>query len=336
MTSPKNARSRSGRVYVWPPEPPFELEVPNVTGIISGGLPKPFLKGWAAREVATAAVTRPGAWRAIQENEGDAAAIDYLKGAPYRHTRKRADVGTEVHDVIERRIKGQHDPEDVSEEAKGFLRGYERFEREWRPTFEHAEVTIYSRLWEYAGTADGVATLGARPDLGRVIVDWKTSKALYADNAMQLTALAKGDFIAVERDGKWYEEPIVGTIDNGLLVRFTANGEYEVRIVPVTDAIFGTFLACKRVARWDREIAPTALSEPIILDGAAPQLTHVESPAVHEALAWLRDNGPATLGQVAEALDITERAAKGRLRKGWRDHRLVQYDDATELFSYAE
>lgn len=333
MTSPKNARQQRGRLYVWPPEPPYELEVPNVTGIISGGLPKPFLKGWAAKEVAAAAVKRQGAWRGILEDEGPDAAIDYLKGAPYRHTRKRADVGTEVHDVIERRIKGEHDPDAISDEAKGFLRGFDRFHEEWQPTFEHAEVTIYSRTFEYAGTADGIAVLNARPDLGRVVVDWKTSKALYSDNAMQLTALAKGDFIAVERDGKWSEEPL-GSIEHGLLVRFTANGEYEARIVNVSDAIFDTFLACKRVARWDREVGPTAMSEPIVLDGAKPQLTHVESPAVHEALAWLRDNGPATLTEVAEGLDITERAARGRLRKAWKDHGLVEFDTGAEVFSY--
>src|SRR6266568_649913 len=98
MAEPRNASSENGsRWYVWPNT---GERFPSVTTILSV-IDKPALKRWAAKMTAEYAVSNLHIWDQLD----DAAAVDLLKGAPFRYTEKRSDLGTAVHEAVDRYVK---------------------------------------------------------------------------------------------------------------------------------------------------------------------------------------------------------------------------------------
>lgn len=257
MSQPKHARKRRGRVYVWPPEEPFELEVPSSTTIISGGVPKPALKWWAANTVARYAVDHREAWAKLPEDD----AYDLIRKAHSRYTRRRGDRGTAVHAAIEEYLGTGRGPTpdqfddatvELYEAALKFLRDHEPEIAE-----EHVEATVYNRTHEYAGTADIFARIWG---LGGVL-DWKTSKRIYEDSvALQLASYAHGEFIGTD-DGRELEVP---DVEVGVAIRLyheptdydedgepvAWRGDYELVPLSVDDDVFETFTAVQRVYEW--------------------------------------------------------------------------------------
>lgn len=237
MTTPSLSRqSSSGRVYVWPPEPPHELEVPSVTAILSGGIPKPALIGWAAREVATAAVSRQDVWRNMDNEE----AVTWLKGSPYRGRDRKASRGTDVHAAVETYVT-TGEIVWLEPDAAGFLKAAVRFEQDFEPVSIFEEATVYSREHGYAGTADRFAGF----EFGRAVVDYKTGNT-YPEHQLQLCAYGRGDFIGLD-DGVEVQVP---RVDVGVLVKLKGDGTYEARCFDFTDELFLTFLAAKRTHDW--------------------------------------------------------------------------------------
>lgn len=241
MTKPAQSRQRRGRVYVWPPEPgpdgEYELEVPSVTAIVGGGIPKRFLMYWAAKKVAEWAYDHRDAWRDLPKD----AAVDLLKRAHSRYTGKRADVGTAVHAAAEAHASGKPEPE-LSEEEHGYFEGALRFFKDHDPEILEVESTVYSRNHGYAGTPDLFLRLQ-----GKVLVaDWKTGKDIYPETALQLAAYAHGDFIGRD-DGT--EDP-VPPAELGLGIRLTSDGDYQAYPLLVTDEVLDMFLAAQKVHGW--------------------------------------------------------------------------------------
>jgi hypothetical protein len=103
---------------------------------------------------------------------------------------------------------------------------------------------VFSRTHKYAGTADVIARMKIGKDIVPVIIDIKTSKAIYDDVALQLCAYARADFVGME-DGS--EEPLVPDgekIRYGVVVRPTASGTYEHAVFGLDDGVFALFLSC--------------------------------------------------------------------------------------------
>lgn len=240
---PQNARPRAGREYVWPPAPPYELEVPSVTSILAAGLPKPALQYWAARSVAEFAFDHADAWRSLPRE----AAVDLLKRAPYRTTSKRADAGSAVHSAIDAHIKNIPSVELQSKEEQGLYEAALAFLRKYRPDVIHTEATVYSRTHKYAGTADMLA----RIEGVQTVIDFKTSKAVYPEQAIQLASYAFADFVA---DGD-LELPLdeLGPFDTGLIVRLGSDGRYEAVRFRLDPDLFTVFLAAKAIHRYQRD-----------------------------------------------------------------------------------
>ena len=155
--------------------------MPSVTTIIGGGIPKPALAPWNAKMVATFAVEHKEKWTALD----DADAIDMLKRSPFRHTRKRADEGTLVHQALEAYVSGEEEviipPEEIG--LKGQYNGALQFLREMEVEIEHAEATVFSRTHGYAGTSDISARSSCRRRCRKAgsgrSMDYKTGKAIY-------------------------------------------------------------------------------------------------------------------------------------------------------------
>jgi hypothetical protein len=244
VTSPPLAieQADGSRAYV---HPLTGEKVPSVTTIISAGIPRPLLVGWAARKAAEHAVAN---WSSLAElPPGER--LEQIRYAHERFAQEKADIGNEVHNLIDCWGSGRPlaaTPKEIS----GYVNSFIDFMLDKRPKFLFNEVTLWSREHEYAGTADFIAEIDGKVCLG----DCKTGRRVYDEVGLQLSALRHADFI-ISPDG---EEAGMPPID------FTAALHVRPRswkFIPVVhDAEnFATFLACRQVYRWTHEVAPSVL-----------------------------------------------------------------------------
>lgn len=269
MTAPKLARKRSAngpRTYPWPPLPPHELELISVTSAINGGLPKPFLPNWAAKLVAETAVDDFDLIKMMLEKGDQEGAVAHLKGAPYRKRVAAADRGTLVHAALEAYLAGKH-PTEAEIEAqmkearvapklwkstKLMISGLIDFLYDEEPEVLLSESTVYSRSGSYAGTLDLLARMRVGGSVKPVVLDVKTSKAIYSEVAYQLTAYGRADFVGQD-DGT--EIPLSEItngeeIEHGIVVRPKPAGGYEKKVFTLgDDRLYERFLAMVIVAR---------------------------------------------------------------------------------------
>lgn len=269
MTTPNQARQSSGngpRMYAWPPQPPHEFEVMSVTSAISGGLPKPFLVGWAAKVAAECAWDDFDVLKLLHEKKQQRAFIDHVKGARYRDAGEKANRGTIVHAAVEAYLAGAPlSKEDVEarlddgrvdaslrKAAIPMVQGVLAFLQDAEPEILWSEKTVYSRAHGYAGTADVIGRMHVGGSRVPVVLDIKTSKRIYDETALQLCAYARADFVGLD-DGT--EEPLLPfgmggeSLEYGVVVRPTSTGRYETATFALTDEVFETFLACLAVAQ---------------------------------------------------------------------------------------
>ena len=178
MTTPalaENVRGK-GRHY----NSPDGTLVPSVTNVI-GIMDKPALPRWAAKMVAERAMTMKHALANMSDNE----VVDVLKGAPWSKSQRAADRGTDIHAYLEARLNGLK-PERLSDDAEPFKDAADDWFDRVGGLFDNVqtEVTLFHPL--YAGTTDLVGQVDGR----WFIVDFKTSKAIYDEAALQLSALS--------------------------------------------------------------------------------------------------------------------------------------------------
>jgi RecB family exonuclease len=214
-------------------------KVDGVTSVIGAGVPKPALPNWAAREVAAFAADNLD----LLANLDRDAAIDLLKGAPWRDRDKAARRGTEVHALAERLVAG--DEIDVPEELTGHVDSYLRFLDDWRPTDELIEVVVGHHAHRWMGTLDMIATLN---DGRRWLLDIKTTRSgIFGEVALQLAAYRHADFM-LDADGR--EQPMP-PVDACGAIWVRADG-YD--LVPVTaDAnVYRTFRYAQQIAEFTR------------------------------------------------------------------------------------
>lgn len=277
MTEPKQA-SKGGhgmRVYHWPPQPPYELEVVSVTSITGSGIPKPWLAPWQAKMVATYAVDNVDEWLGLSKIDTQGA-IDLLKRSPYRSTSEKADIGTIVHSAVEAYIKGtpftkeqleevlteRRVPEGKWKSTAGYIAGAMEFLFEQEPEIIASEATVYSRTHGYAGTTDLIAKMRVGKTKKPVIIDFKTSARIYDEVGLQLCAYANADFVG-HNDGT--ETPLMPDgepITDGVAVRLMPTGRYEPVAFSFTPELYGVFLAAKVMATC----------EPVIKQSRRPKL----------------------------------------------------------------
>lgn len=178
---------------------------PGVSAILNM-LPKPALPGWAAREAASFAVANIDVVAALARTDVKAA-VDLVKGAPWRKSGKAADAGTEVHGLAETlmqdRIEGRKSTFRVPQGTMEFLRNFARFATEFDVIPQMVETTVWDDDVDYAGTLDGFYTLTVDGQELDAIVDIKTgASGVWPEAALQQTAYARA---------KWYIDPLTGT-----------------------------------------------------------------------------------------------------------------------------
>lgn len=260
MANPRNATTTNrGRTYKWGDE-----EFVSVTTILSGGIPKPALKPWGEKLVATTAVEKIDIWKDMTPAE----AIDWLKRAPFRETDRAAVQGSDIHDWCEKFVLGQSlAVQDVEEAKRPYLDGFLSFLAEWKPRYEMTEATVYNRSIGVAGTLDFLAwlsldhltalhmpaewldeTVERSPD-GEVLMlgDIKTGKGVYSEVSLQLAAYRLAEFVGLP-DGTEAPMPRVA----GCLVLHLTPKGYELVPVIAGEAEFRYFRYAQMVREFEQ------------------------------------------------------------------------------------
>lgn len=271
---PRAARSVSqGRTYTI-----NERVLWSVTTIIGNGLPKPAIAGWQAKSIAEFAVanwrTIGGMLGAVRLSRTDDAsvfiisdpdavdgAIDWLKGAPWRESKRKMNVGSAVHAEAEAYALGIPRPEALPAVAP-YLTSFRNFLEDFKPDFQLVEATVFNVAEGYAGTLDAVARVGGRTFL----FDWKTGKDIYPDVALQLAAYEHAESVLM-RDGSTAPMPPVDGCAALHLREYDpdlpSDRGYSVIPVATGDAAWAAFRYVREVMRWMEETSKGVLSQPL-------------------------------------------------------------------------
>jgi hypothetical protein len=144
---------------------------------------------WMSKKVAERGVLDMSGAADVLAREGADAAIKYLMAAPNEERDAAGDRGTAVHELAEKGIPSNHP--DVPEELRPWLRQYEEAMKAEGIEPILREAQVFSTTLGYAGSFD---LIGMRK--GKVtLIDLKTSKGTYTDQALQLYGYALADFI---------------------------------------------------------------------------------------------------------------------------------------------
>lgn len=245
MTSPAQAKTTSkGRTYEW-----NGVAYKSVTTILKYGIPKgDVLTRWAAKMVAEAVgdmlygegnsgKPKFASFAALKRVFNDKRAlVDHLKQSPWRYRDRKADIGSRVHAWVEAYTLGQTMPE-PDLETKGYLAAFLAFVRDFQPEFVASEATAYSLVYGYAGTFDWIAYLNLDGKRVLCLGDWKTSKGVYPEYALQLCAYGHADFIGLPGG---VEAPLP-EIERTVVVHLEPNGNYGVFPLRYDETVFRVF-----------------------------------------------------------------------------------------------
>jgi hypothetical protein len=192
--------------------------VPGVTTVLKK-LDKPGVTQWAVDNTAAYAVANIDGLLNRTEEQGYGFLRWYWKRDPLQDDQDdirnfsngvlndAANLGTMMHDWVAADHGGQPYP-DVTFAPEYFWEMVAQWD-EWvanndvEPLF--TETTFWSEQYGYAGTADGLWTINGVPTL----VDVKTSRNVWDEHLMQLSALGACDYALIENDkNEWEEIPI--------------------------------------------------------------------------------------------------------------------------------
>lgn len=282
MTGPKY-RSSNGKGYLHPTRPGTW---DGMTTILGNGLPMPWYGAWKAKVTATWAVEHKNEWI----NLPDAAAVDLLKRAADRVRDAAGDRGTALHNVAEALLGDQQPAEYDLVVCDGYVEGLRKFIDAWDPQLELSEATTYNHDLRIAGTLDFYGTLGTRPDLGHVILDWKTGKNIGLKEALQQVGYATATHIVLADDS---EQPMP-PVDHAYLVHLHDDGTFDLIEAYIDEETIEALRCAVGVARAaGRE--GRFLSSPIKPAAGARLLAPTPTPApatgdtVGDRRQWLKD-----------------------------------------------
>lgn len=160
-----------------------------------------------------------------------------------------ADFGTLFHKLVERLAAGDQNAldtvadehvRDMWADAEAFLAWCDVHKPKWGAN----EVTVIHDKYQYAGTLDALVKVGNK----RLLVDLKTSKAVYGEYALQMAAYRYAEQ-AIFPDGTTKPMPEV----DGCAVLHVRDGRCELYEIDAGPKQFEAFLACWRLYWWKRE-----------------------------------------------------------------------------------
>lgn len=260
MTTPKISTYHRGgsRFYI---HPTTGDKVPGVTSVL-GMLPKPFLKAWAAKEVAQTAVAmaQTGELFPMVTRDPDGA-VDYLKRSPDRNTRAAADTGTAAHGIFEALALG-HSLGPITPDLEPFARQYADFLDVVQPEILSVEETVWSEKHAYAGSYDAFGMIQGHA----CWIDNKTTRSgVHAETALQLSAYSRADYVL---DGDTGEQQVLPQGDRGVVVHVRPEG-WALYEVPIGEEVFAHFLHLRETFVWVNSASRGIPGRPVLKGSAA-------------------------------------------------------------------
>jgi hypothetical protein len=235
--------NQSGRRYIHPKNP--EITVPSVTTFLSI-MDKPALPRWSAKTVAEYAVEHHEAWSGLPADD----AIKLLKSIPWDRAKRSADRGTDAHTYAEERLTLGLPPNPVTNELENVDLIIEELESRGFKLVD-TEVTMWSEPGSYAGTCD---LLGYMND-ELWLLDWKTSKAVYPDMALQLAAYRWSSWY-MSNDGQYvklYDDAGKPTIKRAAVLWVPKEGRGGIVEMKVGSDEYEAVLAARRLWQWNQD-----------------------------------------------------------------------------------
>lgn len=254
------------RFYIHPEH--HELVYPGVTSVI-GMLPKQrFLAPWNARMAAELAVNSIDFVSEMAARDRDGA-ISYLAGAARRYTKTRADLGSELHDLFERMVRGERVGR-VRSDLEPYRAHFAEFLEAVNPELVRAEDVVWSDKYEYAGSFDAWLRVWVDEEAGRItpdrsgtpqliMVDWKTTRSTYADVALQLAAYIHADYVLSGETGECEEMPVF----DGAAVLHITDSTWTFKPVRADSEVFEYFLHLRQVFQWERDMSRHVFGKPV-------------------------------------------------------------------------
>lgn len=257
MPTPRNVTIGMTRTaehaYSWSDGQTVVGPYPGATGIIKvldkGGA----LMGWAQRITAEAAVDNRdqlGSWFDIGGRDG---AVSLLTKAAVTKRDKSADVGTRIHALAEAVSRGQEPL--LTDEERPYLTAYQQWLADFSPRFLAAEEMVLSVRHRYGGTLDAIVEMVGE----RWLIDYKTSKGVYAETALQLAAYAHAEFIGRPNDPKRYAVP---QVTQYAVLHLRPEG-YELVPYDVDAGTFEAFIYARHLYEWREDKAGRVMGQPL-------------------------------------------------------------------------
>jgi hypothetical protein len=159
-----------------------------------------------------------------------------------------ASAGTMAHDLVEAHINGRELPDlhgdpDTVAKARAAFDVYMRWQEQTRIAFRHTEVSLVSEEHRFGGRLDAVGVVGNE----LVLIDWKTSAAIYSDYLQQMAAYA------LLWEETYPDQPITGGFH---LCRFAKDeGDFSHHHFPRLDRELEAFLVKRKLYDLEKECA---------------------------------------------------------------------------------
>ena len=219
---------------------------PSVTSILNV-ISKPALTRWASKEAAIFAVENRDAWLQLD----DPAAVDLIKGSPWRKSTKAATAGTDAHTYAEELLLGQRPMEEEFAPPGVHPRSAESIKsiiRHLNAEVVTTEVTTWNRSENYAGTFDALL----RIDGELALADWKTNRtAIYPETALQCCAYARAELIVLP-DGTEYPMP---EVKRALALHIPAESDAGIHDLNIGDTTWEAFKGARTLFEWQTHYA---------------------------------------------------------------------------------
>jgi hypothetical protein len=159
----------------------------------------------------------------------------------HRQTKeKAADIGTQIHEWINKWIIGEKPEIPNEDNVKNGIMAFLQFQKDQKVKWVESEKIIYSKKYNFAGILDAIGVI----DKSLVLFDFKSSNGIYPEYALQTAAYQ----IA-------YEETTKNKINYRVIVRFgKENGDFEWRRFAENEKDKKAFLAAKILKERLREL----------------------------------------------------------------------------------
>lgn len=210
--------------------PGLSEPLPSVTSVLST-ISKPGLISWEKEVAIDYARENISKYIGNIENknlDGLHEIFEKAKKQPNFIKTKAGEFGSKAHKFIELLLQQNFDV-DVPSNMKWIYKNFNDWKNEYNFKSFEQEKYLYSSKYGYGGTADSIGLVNEN----LFILDWKTSKSLYIENLLQVSAYANA-----------YTEMTGDQISNAGVLRLNKNKSgYEFKIIDDLNKHFITFRA---------------------------------------------------------------------------------------------